>query len=148
MCDHVSTLLFSPTKAGYDNLVREGFSMELTAHPDTNHPNIYRCGDIMYDNTLHFRQEALNDSFYYEKFDENNIFCTIHRNANTDDKSRLTTIFSTLVRLSENSRILLPLHSRIRKMMTQMLGSCFTWCYRKEPKCAFFCPWCLCQNID
>ena len=54
MCDHSSTLLFSPTKAGYNNLIREGFSTEINEKPSMNKPNIYHCGDIMYDNTLHF----------------------------------------------------------------------------------------------
>ena len=26
MCDHSSTLLFSPTETGYQNLIKEGFS--------------------------------------------------------------------------------------------------------------------------
>ena len=30
MCDHVSTLLFSPTITGFNNLMKEGFNPELT----------------------------------------------------------------------------------------------------------------------
>ena len=29
LCDHVSTLLFSPTKSGYDNLRNEGFKVDI-----------------------------------------------------------------------------------------------------------------------
>ena len=31
MCDHVSTLLFSPTQSGYQNLIKEGFKTETSA---------------------------------------------------------------------------------------------------------------------
>ena len=37
LCDHVSTLLFSPTKSGFNNLLKEGFSKEnwpRLSHPD------------------------------------------------------------------------------------------------------------------
>jgi len=41
LCDHASTLLFSPTRTGYDILVREGFNPGHKApfHPD--HPVIF-----------------------------------------------------------------------------------------------------------
>ena len=60
LCDHVSTLLFSPTQTGYDNLIREGFSKQLSPKATADHPNIYHCGDIMYDNTLFFEHRAEN----------------------------------------------------------------------------------------
>ena len=54
MCDHVSTLLFSPTKAGFTNLLREGFKENKTKKYSADHPQIYHCGDVMYDNSLYF----------------------------------------------------------------------------------------------
>ncbi|MGZ3900928.1 MAG: UDP-N-acetyl glucosamine 2-epimerase, partial [Bacteroidia bacterium] len=58
MCDHVSTLLFSPTKTGFDNLVREGFNAGAKAPYSADNPKIYHCGDVMYDNSLHFSNVA------------------------------------------------------------------------------------------
>ena len=54
LCDHVSTLLFSPTKSGYDNLRSEGFKVEINKKASLDNPNIYHCGDVMYDNSLYF----------------------------------------------------------------------------------------------
>ena len=52
--DHVSTLLFSPTDAGFKNLLHEGFSPENIPPYYIDNPKIYHCGDIMYDNALFF----------------------------------------------------------------------------------------------
>ena len=53
LCDHVSTLLFSPTKTGYANLLKEGFKENKPPYSFDN-PKIYHCGDVMYDNSLYF----------------------------------------------------------------------------------------------
>jgi UDP-GlcNAc3NAcA epimerase len=121
LCDHVSTLLFSPTKTGYNNLLKEGFSKEIHSKPSFNNPNIYHCGDIMLDNTLHFKEIALHDNDYNKRFGEKFILCTIHRNSNTDSKEKLTNIFNSLLQLSKKEKIILPLHPRTRKTMPRML---------------------------
>ncbi|MFM7300874.1 MAG: UDP-N-acetyl glucosamine 2-epimerase, partial [Crocinitomicaceae bacterium] len=48
--DHMSTLLFTPTKTGLENLEREGFDSSLNEKASVDNPNIYLCGDVMYDN--------------------------------------------------------------------------------------------------
>src|SRR5688572_17283819 len=48
LCDHVSTLLFSPTKTGFENLRREGFDPAPRPPFTTDNPKIYHCGDVMY----------------------------------------------------------------------------------------------------
>src|ERR1035437_4263235 len=58
MCDHVSTLLFSPTKSGYDNLLKEGFKENNQPPYSFDNPKIYHCGDVMYDNSLYFGASA------------------------------------------------------------------------------------------
>lgn len=123
MCDHVSTLLFSPTQVGYNNLVKEGFSKKIISRPDFNHPNIYHCGDIMYDNTMYFKDKSLMNEEYKTRFGNDFILCTIHRNTNTDNKENLTNIFSAFIELSKQERIILPLHPRTKKMMPLMLES-------------------------
>jgi UDP-GlcNAc3NAcA epimerase len=125
LSDNVSTLLFTPTQAGYDNLIHEGFSSNLSDKPTFNCPNIYHCGDIMYDNTLFFYKYAINKIDSIEKYGMDFILCTIHRNTNTDDKDRLTNIFSALEEISKDNKIILPLHPRTRKMMPLMLGESF-----------------------
>ncbi|HEY0030274.1 MAG TPA: UDP-N-acetylglucosamine 2-epimerase, partial [Bacteroidia bacterium] len=67
MCDHVSTLLFSPTKTGYDNLIKEGFKNSNTPPYTADNPKVYHCGDVMYDNTLYFSAVADEKSTVLKK---------------------------------------------------------------------------------
>ncbi|MDR0790147.1 MAG: UDP-N-acetylglucosamine 2-epimerase (non-hydrolyzing) [Bacteroidales bacterium] len=125
MCDHVSTLLFSPTEAGYNNLLKEGFSAQITETPTFNTPNIYHSGDIMYDNTIFFLSKAKTLKYSQDIPDNNFILCTIHRNSNTDDRARMDSILRSLCHLSHKATIVLPLHPRTRKMLPTMFGENF-----------------------
>ena len=122
LCDHVSTLLFSPTQTGYDNLIREGFSKQLSPKATADHPNIYHCGDIMYDNTLFFEHRAENACQKFSFCQPSYVLCTIHRNSNTDNSERMQSIFEAVAQLSRKKQIILPLHPRTKKMMPQMLS--------------------------
>ena len=126
LCDHVSTLLFSPTKSGYNNLLKEGFSKENSNNASADSPNIYHCGDIMYDNSLYFSKLSDKNSGILEKLNLQNekfILATVHRNDNTDSKIKLKDLFSTFLQITEihQLKIILPLHPRTSKMMEQLL---------------------------
>ena len=128
LCDHVSTLLFSPTKSGFNNLLNEGFSKEYSNKASPDHPNIYHCGDVMYDNSLYFSKLSDENSDILEKLklrNEKFILATVHRNDNTDSKIKLTDLFSTFLEITEihQLKIILPLHPRTSKMMEQLLDS-------------------------
>ena len=128
LCDHVSTLLFSPTKSGFNNLLKEGFSKEKSNNASADFPNIYHCGDIMYDNSLHFSKLSDENSDIIEKLNVQNekfILATVHRNNNTDSKIKLKDLFSTFLEITEihQLKIILPLHPRTSKMMEQLLDS-------------------------
>lgn len=129
VCDHLSTLLFSPTKTGYDNLFREGFSEESKApfHPDN--PKIYHCGDIMYDNSLFFSTIADEKASVLKDHNlkpEEFFLCTIHRGNNTDNPKRLTAIFKALLEITKqhpSKEIVLPLHPRTLGCLSKNLSS-------------------------
>jgi UDP-GlcNAc3NAcA epimerase len=128
LCDHVSTLLFSPTKSGFNNLLNEGFLKENSNNASSDHPNIYHCGDVMYDNSLYFSKLSDENSDILEKLKLRNkkfILATVHRNDNTDSKIKLTDLFSTFLEITEiyQLKIILPLHPRTSKMMEQLLDS-------------------------
>ena len=128
LCDHVSTLLFSPTKSGFNNLLKEGFSKEKSNNASADFPNIYHCGDIMYDNSLYFSKLSDENSDIIEKINLQNekfILATVHRNDNTDSKIKLKDLFSTFLQITEihQLKIILPLHPRTSKMMEQLLDS-------------------------
>jgi UDP-GlcNAc3NAcA epimerase len=126
LCDHVSTLLFSPTPTGFQNLLNEGFK-DNEGPFSADHPGIYQCGDLMYDNSLFFSEVALEKTTIFQRLmlDQDFILVTIHRNANTDDANRLNNLFRTLTELSNESniRMILPVHPRTRKMMETLLES-------------------------
>jgi UDP-GlcNAc3NAcA epimerase len=143
ICDHCSTLLFSPTKNGYVNLTKEGFSEFSKAPYTADNPKIYHCGDVMYDNAIYFSQVADERETrhgaerqknlpaagradflkQYELTPNNFILATIHRNNNTDDPERFASIFLTLNKISiENKlKIVLPLHPRTSKALQSNL---------------------------
>ena len=126
-CDHMSSLLFSPTKAGMDNLKNEGFDLTPSKKAHIDRPNIYHCGDVMYDNSLFFSELSEEKSTVLA---ENNltknqyVLCTIHRDTNTDDAKNLHAIFSALLQIQQESNldILLPLHPRTKKKMEELLS--------------------------
>lgn len=128
MCDHASTLLFSPTLSGYNNLIGEGFDPNNKAPYNADKPGIFHCGDIMYDNSLYYKTVALNNSTVMDDYQlqkEKFILCTIHRDNNTDDPVRLNSIFSSINSISNKERIniVIPLHPRTSKLLEKNLNS-------------------------
>ncbi len=127
MCDHVSTLLFTPTKTGFDNLVKEGFRSDNSAPYNANNPKIYHSGDVMLDNSLHFSEVADKKINIEEKYGVqkgNYVLATIHRNNNTDEPKRLTDLFDALnqISLKYKMAVVLPLHPRTAKLLEQNIS--------------------------
>ena len=116
-CDHVSTLLFSPTRQGIENLLREGFSENNAPPYHMDHPGIFHTGDVMYDNALYFTSPGFaRETFLAESNLDGKayILATIHRPVNTDDPTRLTNILSALRQMAHDHQkvVSLPLHPR------------------------------------
>lgn len=127
MCDHVSTLLFSPTRTGYENLVKEGFKENNPAPYSFDNPKIFHCGDIMYDNSLHFSKiskERANILTQNDLKADEFILTTIHRNNNTDQPERLTSIFKALYGIANKNKIkiILPLHPRTAGLLPKNIS--------------------------
>ena len=117
VCDHCSTLLFTPTQAGYDNLAREGFQMDNHGPYSINNPKVHHCGDIMYDNSLYFSELADQKEGILQRLGLENrdyVLATIHRANNTDDPERLNSILDAIIALSNDIPVVLPLHPRTR----------------------------------
>jgi UDP-GlcNAc3NAcA epimerase len=122
LCDHVSTLLFSPTQAGLDNLIKEGFSVSNQGPYHIDNPKIYHCGDVMYDNSLYFAGIAEKKTSLLKDHGLQPgafLLSTIHRNNNTDDPVRLQAIFEALYHIASSHKIkvVLPLHPRTAKLI-------------------------------
>jgi UDP-GlcNAc3NAcA epimerase len=120
VADTVSTLLFTPTLAGYYNLLNEGFKEGATEKHTINNPKVYHSGDVMYDNALYYSEKMKSEILLQNKLNENDyVLTTIHRAENTDNNERLTSIFETINELSLDHKLkfVLPLHPRTIKML-------------------------------
>ncbi len=125
VCDQCSTLLFTPTKAGLENLKREGFPMSNDGPYTIDNPKVFHCGDIMYDNSLYFAhiaEEKTNIMQRLELAGKPFILATIHRDSNTDYPERLSAIFKALIQLSKECQVVLPLHPRTAKLIKTNLS--------------------------
>jgi len=102
LTDHVSELLFCPTKTAIENLNREGI---------TN--GVHETGDIMLDSSLFYRnqQHVRNLSVPKEFF-----LLTLHRQENTDSYERLSSIVQALNAYDELPGVF-PMHPRTAKQM-------------------------------
>jgi UDP-GlcNAc3NAcA epimerase len=127
-CDHMSSLLFTPTISGFDNLKREGFDIDSTAKATANSPRVYHCGDVMYDNSLYFSSVSDEKSTILNTIGvakNEYILTTIHRDSNTDIAQNLESIFKALLTIQKVSgyAIVLPIHPRTRSKMKDQLST-------------------------
>lgn len=109
LTDRISDLLFCPTQAALENLSREGFD-----HFDSR---TLLTGDVMYDAYLHFSdlRMAPNKLDLPEKFG----LVTLHRAENTDQPATLKQIVEALNQISGQMPLVLPIHPRTYKIMSQ-----------------------------
>lgn len=112
LTDRISSFLFCPTQKAMDNLEKEGF---------LNFPaRIENTGDVMYDNALYYGSDSASKNRIIHQLGLQNtpfILATLHRQENTEDYSRLSSILDGLNVLSAGYKIVLPLHPRTWKMI-------------------------------
>ncbi|MBU1918293.1 MAG: UDP-N-acetylglucosamine 2-epimerase (non-hydrolyzing) [bacterium] len=117
LTDHVSDYLFCPTETAVENLSKEGLApcaLRLT-------PQVFNTGDVMYDAFLFYSELAKEKSTIIHNLnleDNDFILCTIHRAENTDDQERLRNIFEALNEIAQEKTIILPMHPRTRKILS------------------------------
>lgn len=126
-CDHMSTLLFTPTETGLTNLSNEGFDLTHSEKASIDSPNVYHCGDIMFDNSLHFSKVAdqFSTVMAIQHLTENEfVLMTVHRDSNTDIAENMEAIFGAVLFLAEtlNLTFVLPLHPRTKSKMESQLS--------------------------
>ena len=125
-CDHMSTLLFTPSETGQRNLLNEGIKNDQKEAASIDNPKIYLCGDIMYDNSLYFSEMSEQKSEILKELEittDEFILCTIHRDTNTDNTTNLNAIFSAILSIQKTSKlkIVLPLHPRTKEKLNSHL---------------------------
>jgi len=120
VCDHLSTLLFSPTATGFNNLVNEGFNRHTKPPYTPDNPSIFHCGDIMYDNSLYFSEIAAEKSNILSDLNlksSDYALATLHRDHNTDNQANFSSIIDAFIQISKNTQLVLPLHPRTKKVL-------------------------------
>lgn len=109
LTDRLSDILFCPTGRAVQNLRNEGFD---------NFPCIFEnTGDVMYDLALFFQDQENSISLGKLNSGREFVLCTIHREENTADQEKLSSIINGLNKISEEMEIILPLHPRTRKII-------------------------------
>lgn len=126
VCDQLSSICFSPTQTGIDNLKREGFLDSPAKFKNGKGRLVVNSGDVMYDNSMYFASLAEQKTDILSKLGVKTndfILTTIHRPNNTDDSERLTSIISALLSITERDGItlVLPLHPRTRNLLDKNL---------------------------
>lgn len=127
-CDHMSTLLFTPTITGIENLSKEGFSMDAAGKATANSPKVYQCGDVMFDNSLYFSKLSDETSTILSEngLEVNGyVLTTIHRDSNTDMAENMEAIFNALLTIQQQFglTIVLPIHPRTKGKMKDQLSA-------------------------
>lgn len=111
--DRLSSLLFVTEKSGVDNLVREGTAPE----------KIHFVGNVMVDTLLKHRDLAEKNSRILEKLQlEQDRFAvvTLHRPSNVDRVGVLKSILEAIQKLSEELKVVFPVHPRTRKKIREL----------------------------
>jgi UDP-GlcNAc3NAcA epimerase len=107
--DHLSALLFCPTRQAVENLEREGIR-----------DGVHAVGDIMFDSMLHYsalvksRPSALEALGLASK---NYALATVHRAENTDTSENLFGIFQAFGQIQKDLQIVVALHPRTRQLL-------------------------------
>ena len=126
-CDHVSTLLFSPTRTGVVNLANEGIVHSDATSFSFDQQGVFHCGDLMYDNTLYFKNLSLQKSNLLSELsllEKSYILATVHRPSNTDNADNLKNIFAALYAVAREKQIpvILPVHPRTTAPIERLLS--------------------------
>jgi UDP-GlcNAc3NAcA epimerase len=118
LTDRVSNYLFCPTDTAVKNLCKEGFPFNTSSQDEQK---ILNVGDVMYDATLFYQKKA-KDTVNLEKWgltEKDYALCTVHRAENTDDQNRLQSIFKALNVINKTLPVILPLHPRTKRMLSE-----------------------------
>ena len=112
LTDRVSRWLFCPTETAMENLRSEGYS-NLGAEK-------LCIGDVMYDAALFYRAQNKVSDVIRELADGDYYLVTVHRAENTDSPERMAGIFGALEEIAQHTKVVLPLHPRTRKVLSEM----------------------------
>tara|TARA_Y100000591_G_scaffold321587_1_gene336793 strand:+ start:1227 stop:2282 length:1056 start_codon:yes stop_codon:yes gene_type:complete len=100
--DHLSSLLFCPSKNAVSNLMKENLKNGVTL-----------SGDVMFDVYLKFSSQRHN--FRHDLKRSEFVLATIHRRENIDFHDKLSAIFNSLNKINDDKKIIMPLHPHTKQ---------------------------------
>ena len=103
--DQLADLLFTPSKDGDTNLIKEGIDQS----------KIHFVGNVMID-TLALLIEKASPPKIFKDF-EDFVLVTIHRPSNVDDIENISAIIENLIIVSESQKVIFPIHPRTRNKL-------------------------------
>lgn len=135
LSDHCSSLLFCPGENAIDNLANEGIIHSPMGKCSADTPKVFKCGDIMYDNSLFFSQKMSQDHYVPTYSFKDFLLFTMHRPFNTDDPERLRSICEILLTFSnqQQKKIVFPLHPRTKKALKYSLDERAYFAFMNDP---------------
>lgn len=105
--DQLADLLFTPSKDGDDNLIKEGI-------PGSK---IHFVGNVMIDTLVRLLPKADKPNKF--KDFKQYILVTLHRPSNVDDPKSLQLILQNLEIVSKSIPVIFPVHPRTKKMIAE-----------------------------
>ena len=127
VCDHLSSILFAPTRTAMENLRKEGLTNSPARFANGKERAVLNSGDVMYDNALYFSTLSETRSHILEDCGVQGgeyVLATVHRDFNTDVPERIQAIFKALSSIADRHSIpvVLPLHPRTKKYLPSGLS--------------------------
>jgi UDP-N-acetylglucosamine 2-epimerase (non-hydrolysing) len=109
--DALADLLLTPSEDANENLIREGISRD----------KIKFVGNIMIDSLLENLPKVRSSGILAQLRLEPSqfVYVTLHRPANVDGQSSLSTIMDILEQISRRLPVVFPIHPRTRKMLSE-----------------------------
>lgn len=112
LTDRLADYLFTPSKDGNDNLLREGVA----------EGKIHLVGNVMIDTLVHLLPRAGHPGLLdgLRLIGKPYALVTLHRPSNVDDSEELGKILAALNEISGNIGVIFPVHPRTRQMMRDL----------------------------
>jgi UDP-N-acetylglucosamine 2-epimerase (non-hydrolysing) len=112
LTDQIADLLFTPSKDGDANLLREGIPAQ----------KIHFVGNVMIDTLVRMlpKIEANPTPARLGLKEREYVLVTLHRPVNVDDPQRLQAIMGALVRIAKDLPVVFPVHPRTRKQLAEI----------------------------
>ena len=110
--DSISDYLFTTCEDANQNLRREGISLD----------QIFYVGNVMIDSLLGYYPK-ISQSDVLERFQlKEKEYCllTLHRSSNVDEKETFYKIMGAIRQISEETKVIFPVHPRTQKMMEEI----------------------------